>query len=52
MYLNADDSQRVALNHNTLDWVKSPQTGVERRLLERIGSEVAKATCENRVSDR
>ena len=44
MYLNADDSQRVALNHNTLDWLKSPQTGVERRLLERTGYEVAKAT--------
>lgn len=44
MYLNADYSQRVALNHNTLGWVKSPQTGVERRLLERTGSEVAKAT--------
>ena len=44
MYLNADDSQRIALNHNTLDWLKSPRTGVERRLLERTGSEVAKAT--------
>lgn len=44
MYLNADDSQRVALNHNTLDWVKSPQSGVEHRLLSRTGSEVAKAT--------
>ena len=44
MYLNADDSQRVALNHHTLDWLKSPQSGVERRLLERTGSEVAKAT--------
>ena len=44
MYLNADDSQRIALNHITLDWLKSPQTGVERRLLERTGYEVAKAT--------
>ena len=44
MYLNADYSQRVALNHDSLDWVKSPETGVERRMLERIGSEVAKAT--------
>ncbi len=44
MHLNADYSQKVALNHNTLDWVKSPGTGVERRLLERVGDEVAKAT--------
>ncbi len=44
MHLNANDSQRIALSHNTLDWVKSPQPGVERRLLERTGAEVAKAT--------
>ena len=44
MYLNADYSQRVVLNHHDLDWVGSPQSGVERRMLERAGSEVAKAT--------
>lgn len=44
MELNADYSQRVVLNHHDLDWVGSPQTGVERRMLDRIGDEVARAT--------
>jgi anti-sigma factor ChrR (cupin superfamily) len=44
MHLNADYSQRVVLNHHDLDWVGSPHTGVERRMLERVGSEVAQAT--------
>ena len=44
MELNADYSQRVVLNHHDLDWIGSPQTGVERRMLDRIGDEVAKAT--------
>ena len=42
--LNEDYSQRVVLNHHDLDWVASPQAGVERRMLDRIGGEVAKAT--------
>lgn len=44
MNLNADYSQRIVLNHHDLDWVGSPQAGVERRMLERIGDELAKAT--------
>ena len=44
MQLNADYSQRIVLNHHELDWVASPQTGVERRMLDRIGAEVAQAT--------
>ena len=44
MYLNTDYSQRIVLNHHDLDWVGSPQAGVERRMLERSGAEVAKAT--------
>ena len=44
MDLNADYSQRVVLNHHDLNWIGSPQSGVERRMLERAGSEVAKAT--------
>ena len=44
MHLNADYSQRVVLNHHDLDWVASPQAGVDRRMLERSGAEVAKAT--------
>lgn len=44
MQLNADSRQRVVLNHHDIDWVGSPQSGVERRMLERTGGEVAKAT--------
>lgn len=44
MLLNADYRQRVVLNHHALDWVGSPESGVERRMLDRIGDEVAKAT--------
>src|SRR5579863_6966296 len=42
--VNADFSQRVVLATNELPWVPSPQPGVERRLLDRIGGEVARAT--------
>ncbi|CDS51434.1 hypothetical protein [Polaromonas sp. CG9_12] len=44
MHLNADHSQRIVLNHHDLEWVGSPQTGVERRMLDRVGDEVAQAT--------
>ena len=44
MNINADDTQRVVLNHHDLPWIASPQSGVERRMLERQGDEVAKAT--------
>jgi anti-sigma factor ChrR (cupin superfamily) len=44
MNINADISARVVLNHHELPWVASPEPGVERRLLERQGDEVAKAT--------
>ena len=44
MQLNSDNRQRVVLNHHQIDWVGSPQSGVERRMLDRIGGEVAKAT--------
>ena len=44
MKLHADFTQRVVLNHHNLDWVKSPEPGVERRMLERIGDESARAT--------
>ena len=44
MQLNADYSQRIVLNHHDLAWVASPETGVERRMLDRMGGEVAKAT--------
>lgn len=42
--MNQDYSQRVVINHHELDWAESPQAGVERRVLDRIGDEVARAT--------
>src|SRR5215472_7604662 len=44
MELNADFSRRVAVHAAGLPWVPSPMAGVERRLLDRIGDEVARAT--------
>jgi ChrR Cupin-like domain len=44
MELNADFSLRVAIHTATLPWQASPATGVERRMLDRIGDEVARAT--------
>jgi len=44
MNINADYSQRVVINHHDLPWVASPESGVERRMLERVGDEIAKAT--------
>jgi ChrR Cupin-like domain len=44
MHLNADFSKRVAVHAARLDWVPSPIAGVERRMLDRIGDEVARAT--------
>lgn len=42
--VNADFMQRVVIATGTLPWIASPQAGVERRLLDRIGGEVARAT--------
>lgn len=44
MELNADFSRRVAVHAARLAWVPSPIAGVERRMLDRIGDEVARAT--------
>ena len=44
MHLNADFSQRAVVHAGTLDWVASPVAGVHRRMLDRIGDEVARAT--------
>jgi len=44
MELNADFSQRAAVHAARLAWVPSPVAGVERRMLDRIGDEVARAT--------
>jgi anti-sigma factor ChrR (cupin superfamily) len=42
--VNADFTQRVVIATDSLPWIPSPQAGVERRLLDRIGGEVARAT--------
>lgn len=44
MEVNADFSRRVAVHAARLPWVPSPMAGVERRMLDRIGDEVARAT--------
>jgi anti-sigma factor ChrR (cupin superfamily) len=50
MNLNGDWCQPVALQSAELPWEASPSPGVERRLLERIGDEVARATSVVRYS--
>ncbi len=44
MKLHADLSQRVVVESESLDWLDSPMVGVQRRMLERDGEEVARAT--------
>lgn len=44
MELNADFSERVVVHSDTIAWQASPMKGVDRRMLDRIGGEVARAT--------
>ena len=44
MEINADFDQRAVVNTTNTAWVSSPSSGVERRMLDRIGDEVARAT--------
>jgi quercetin dioxygenase-like cupin family protein len=44
MELNSDFSQRVLVRTEKEPWLPSPSPGVERRMLDRIGDEVARAT--------
>ena len=44
MDFNADFSLRVAQAPDQAEWVPSPLPGVERRMLDRIGGEIARAT--------
>jgi len=52
MELNADFSQRAVVHAGRLAWVPSPMNGVERRMLDRIGDEVARATSIVRYAPR
>jgi len=44
MEINADFSQRVVIHTPEIDWQDSPMQGVRRRMLDRVGDEVARAT--------
>ena len=44
MRINADFNQRAVVHFADTPWVASPSPGVERKMLDRIGDEVARAT--------
>ncbi|MEM5389661.1 cupin domain-containing protein [Paraburkholderia phymatum] len=44
MLVNADFSRPVVVTPDRYDWVTSPQNGVERVMLDRVGDEQARAT--------
>lgn len=44
MELNSDFTKRVLVHSDEVDWLASPMPGVERRMLDRIGAEIARAT--------
>lgn len=44
MRLNADFSKRATAHFDETEWVASPSNGVMRKMLDRIGEEVARAT--------
>lgn len=52
MELNADFSRRAVVHAARLAWTPSPVAGVERRMLDRIGEEVARATSIVRYAPR
>ncbi len=44
MDINADFTKRAVVYAACLEWMASPIEGVDRRMLDRIGDEVARAT--------
>ncbi|MGI9316669.1 MAG: cupin domain-containing protein [bacterium] len=42
--INSDFSQRVVLHTRDMPWISSPIAGVDRRMLDRLGDETARAT--------
>jgi len=44
MEINADFTKRVLIHTDELEWSRSPMPGVSRRMLDRVGDEVARAT--------
>ena len=52
MRINADFTKRASVHAGESEWVKSPMPGVERRMLDRVGDEVARATSIVRYAPR
>jgi quercetin dioxygenase-like cupin family protein len=44
MKINGDFAARAAVHAGRIDWIPSPMLGVARKMLDRIGAEVARAT--------
>ncbi len=44
MKLNADFDERASVHAARIPWLPSPAPGVERRMLDRLGDEIARAT--------
>ena len=44
MKINANFNERVVINTNEMSWTPSPMPGVDRKMLDRIGEEIARAT--------
>jgi len=44
MEIAADFNRRIVVHSDSLEWVSSPIAGVDRRPLDRVGDEVARAT--------
>ncbi|WP_200813829.1 cupin domain-containing protein, partial [Mycobacterium avium] len=44
MLINADFTRRAIVASQQCQWVASPQDGVERVMLDRVGAEKARAT--------
>jgi len=44
MRINADFGQKATLIADDAQWICSPESGVDRRMLDRVGDEVARAT--------
>ncbi len=44
MDINEDFNKRVSMHASLMPWVPSPMKGVDRRMLDRLGNEVARAT--------
>lgn len=42
--IRADFNERAVISFDEVDWTPSPAEGVERKMLDRIGNEVARAT--------